>query len=184
MMGKSCESPSSIIGPLWGESTNNSVNAYVNGYLPSGWTNAKSWWGNLVRVLAALLVLCVVNPPIIQWMHIDGILPKGPYLPCVSMAGRALLAGYHRYVNGFLPSGWINAKSWPENLVSPGSIIGSLCCKSTNNSVNAYVNGFFLPSAWSGWTNAKSWRGNLVRVLAALLVLCGVNPPIIQWMHM
>ena len=22
---------------------------------------------------------------------------KGPYLPCVSMAGRALLAGYHRY---------------------------------------------------------------------------------------
>ena len=35
-----------------------------------------------------------------QWCHdidIDGILPKGSYLPCVSMAGRALLAGYHRY---------------------------------------------------------------------------------------
>ena len=28
---------------------------------------------------------------------IDGILPKGPYLPCVSMAGRALLAGYPSY---------------------------------------------------------------------------------------
>ena len=28
----------------------------------------------------------------------DGILPKGPYLPCVSMAGRALLAGYHRVI--------------------------------------------------------------------------------------
>ena len=27
---------------------------------------------------------------------IEGILPKGPYLPCVSMAGRALLAGYLR----------------------------------------------------------------------------------------
>ena len=26
--------------------------------------------------------------------HAEGILPKGPYLPCVSMAGRALLAGY------------------------------------------------------------------------------------------
>ena len=26
----------------------------------------------------------------------EGILPKGPYLPCVSMAGRALLAGYPR----------------------------------------------------------------------------------------
>ena len=25
----------------------------------------------------------------------EGILPKGAYLPCVSMAGRALLAGYH-----------------------------------------------------------------------------------------
>ena len=30
--------------------------------------------------------------------YIEGILPKGPYLPCVSMAGRALLAGYHRYL--------------------------------------------------------------------------------------
>ena len=31
--------------------------------------------------------------------HIEGILPKGPYLPCVSMAGRALLAGYPRYLS-------------------------------------------------------------------------------------
>ena len=30
--------------------------------------------------------------------HIEGILLKGPYLPCVSMAGRALLAGYHRHI--------------------------------------------------------------------------------------
>ena len=30
--------------------------------------------------------------------YIKGILPKGPYLPCVGMAGRALFAGYHRYV--------------------------------------------------------------------------------------
>ena len=35
---------------------------------------------------------------IITSCNIEGILPKGPYLPCVSMAGRALLAGYHRYV--------------------------------------------------------------------------------------
>ena len=38
--------------------------------------------------------------PVLQvlqfWQQIEGILPKGPYLPCVSMAGRALLAGYHR----------------------------------------------------------------------------------------
>ena len=31
--------------------------------------------------------------------YIEGILPKGPYLPCVSMAGRALLAGYHWYAS-------------------------------------------------------------------------------------
>ena len=36
--------------------------------------------------------------------HIEGILPKGPYLPCVSMAGRALLAGYPRYI-------WV---TWPR----------------------------------------------------------------------
>ena len=29
--------------------------------------------------------------------HIKGNLPKGPYLPCVSMAGRALLARYPRH---------------------------------------------------------------------------------------
>ena len=33
--------------------------------------------------------------------HIEGILPKGPYLPCVSMAGRAILAGYHLYPDIF-----------------------------------------------------------------------------------
>ena len=38
----------------------------------------------------------------LQYLHyvntgdnIEGILPKGPNLPCVSMAGRALFAGYH-----------------------------------------------------------------------------------------
>ena len=33
----------------------------------------------------------------LQNFYIKGILPKGPYLLCVSMAGRALFAGYHRY---------------------------------------------------------------------------------------
>ena len=32
-----------------------------------------------------------------QCRYIEGILPKGSYLPYVSMAGRAVLAGYHRY---------------------------------------------------------------------------------------
>ena len=30
--------------------------------------------------------------------NIEGILPKGPYLPCLCMADRALLAGYPRYM--------------------------------------------------------------------------------------
>ena len=30
--------------------------------------------------------------------HFDGVMPKGPYLPCASMAGRALLAGCHRFI--------------------------------------------------------------------------------------
>ena len=37
----------------------------------------------------------IVSPDI--RCHIEGILPKGPYLPCVSMAGRALSVGYPRY---------------------------------------------------------------------------------------
>ena len=40
---------------------------------------------------------------------IKSILPKGPYLPCVSMVGRALLAGYAWYIN---PLRWI--QNWPH----------------------------------------------------------------------
>ena len=44
------------------------------------------------------LFRCVyANTPMARPMYIEGTLPKGPYLPCVSMAGRALLAGCHRY---------------------------------------------------------------------------------------
>ena len=46
---------------------------------------------------ALLVVLC---------QYFEGLLPKGPYLPCLSMASRALLAGYHRFLlksNGDVP---------------------------------------------------------------------------------
>ena len=33
------------------------------------------------------------------YLHIEGILPKGPYPPCVSMADRALFAGYPRIMS-------------------------------------------------------------------------------------
>ena len=32
--------------------------------------------------------------------HFEGILPKGPYPPCLRMADRALLAGYPRFLSG------------------------------------------------------------------------------------
>ena len=42
--------------------------------------------------------------------YIEGILPKGPYMPCVSMAGGALLAGYPRYI------WYIRMISWRGNI--------------------------------------------------------------------
>ena len=39
--------------------------------------------------------------------HIEGILPKGPYPPCLRMAARALLTGYPRYPR----VQWVNFKS-------------------------------------------------------------------------
>ena len=51
--------------------------------------------------------------------YIEGILPKGPYLPCVSMAGRALLAGYHRYVGIYLVSLLhLNPFHWEQNNIA------------------------------------------------------------------
>ena len=38
-----------------------------------------------------------------ETLNIEGILPKGPYLSCVSMAARALLAGYPRYLPRICP---------------------------------------------------------------------------------
>ena len=35
--------------------------------------------------------------------NIDGMLPKGPYPPCLRVADRALLTGHPRYMNSFLP---------------------------------------------------------------------------------
>ena len=53
-----------------------------------------------ITTLPTSLVLYAYKP------QFEGILPKGPYLPCVSMAGRALLAGYPRIMHVS------NAKLW------------------------------------------------------------------------
>ena len=61
----------------------------------------------LSSISSIILFMCLIILSIssiilsISWtlLHFEGILPKAPYLPCVSMAGRALLAGYPRFRN-------------------------------------------------------------------------------------
>ena len=50
--------------------------------------HSKTDW-NTDRQYISLVVLCCISRVSCQ---------KGPYLPCVSMAGRTRLAGYHRYL--------------------------------------------------------------------------------------
>ena len=64
------------------------------------------WRVPLVRICYAwrlsysIITLCIILLYLLLLIntHLKGILPKRPYLPCVSMAGRALLAGYHRSI--------------------------------------------------------------------------------------
>ena len=70
-------------------------------------------WHRTIRVLE-ICILCrymynmlsVGEDRINKALYIEGIPPKGPYLPCVSMAGRTLLAGYHRYAKRLSRLGW------------------------------------------------------------------------------
>ena len=48
------------------------------------WASYGQWWAKFFHIMTS------------SCLQIEGILPKEPYLPCISMAGRALLAGYHR----------------------------------------------------------------------------------------
>ena len=80
-----------------------------NGISYTGKTTSFYWigaqaiiWTNVVQDHWYLIKTLGYNECIDDLMHrrshpyLEGILPKGPYQPCVSMAGRALLAGYHR----------------------------------------------------------------------------------------
>ena len=54
------------------------------------------------KVLHGLPIKCESDSngtdTVIPGRHIDGILPKGPYPPCLRMADRALLAGYPQHL--------------------------------------------------------------------------------------
>ena len=69
-----------------------------------------SWW---LASLTPVNTGMYVNSSPASAAYIEGILPKGPNLPCVSMVGRALLAGYPRYAS----VNWVGIGS--DNGLSP-----------------------------------------------------------------
>ena len=80
-------------------------NSHITDDVWNAFSWIKSWFSNKIPLKCVLWGL-IDNKPADKGLalnkrqaFIEGILPKGPYLPCVSMAGRALLAGYHRYLN-------------------------------------------------------------------------------------
>ena len=58
----------------------------------AGWVHhaTVTWISRMMQSHAIMGWLC----------DFEDILPKGPYLPCLSMAGRALLAGYSQFLKG------------------------------------------------------------------------------------
>ena len=69
---------------------------YINHNLASTWILVCQI---LIHHKCIIQVLGICQPTLsCRWkLCIEGILPKGPHPPCVSMAGRALLAGYPWY---------------------------------------------------------------------------------------
>ena len=57
----------------------------------------KSYSGKWYVLISKLNFNNFIRDPTTRLKHINGILPKGPYLPCLRLADRALLAGYHRH---------------------------------------------------------------------------------------
>ena len=62
-------------------------------------THQEIWTQFIICCVLVWFCYCLV-------LHIEGILPKGPYPPCLRVADRALLAGYPRYPLGLLIWHW------------------------------------------------------------------------------
>ena len=61
-----------------------------------------------------------------QRSHIEDILPKGPYLPCLHMADRALLAGYPRFMHQRTRLPFIG---WDKGLLALWCWATIICCQ-------------------------------------------------------
>ena len=81
------------------------------------------------------LVCFIVNEHTTKFSrYIDGILPKGPYPPCLRMADRALLVGYiylntvatRDYVGSILPGQTVNNGSPGADMTMPWTVMHEL----------------------------------------------------------
>ena len=77
--------------------------------------------------------------------QLDGILPKGPYPPCLRMADRALLAGYLRTVNSLmLPHLLCSMLSYGMSIVSLLDITHCVIMGLYSNTYH-FISSSFLP---------------------------------------
>ena len=99
---------------------------FITKFLHLVWLSSDTIWGNqFVGYPTAGLKQGRCHHPKSYWLveeghhqYIDGILPKGPYPPCLRMADRALLAGYPRYMPDWfiLPlTFWAKCYLWSKN---------------------------------------------------------------------
>ena len=109
------------------------------------------------------------------------ILPKGSYLPCVSMAGTTLLAGYHRFQNShneFITLN-VNVQSihakfnqlYPvvSKLSSMGLYFGAICLQETWQASDADVSLLQLPGYKTVHQSSKCTKyGRLIFYLSEM----------------
>ena len=98
--------------------------------------NDYSYHNMLLFMKSPVCLLVTIGPRHLNggWSapYIEGILPKGPYLPCVSIAGRSLLAGYHRYaVSAF--------EGLKLSLFFPTSALNNVWLTKIRTCVNIYI---------------------------------------------
>ena len=135
-------------GPFWGE---------VSGH----WRIITYHWKlqvllfpniNIVYLLCTRHIICI-----------EGILPKGPYLPCVSMADRALLVGYHRYI--YIYCGLYSLKRQRligigipfMNLIHEGDWQYLRLMMGIPIPVRQRLFGEYRPSVWASWRLKTPW---------------------------
>ena len=76
------------------------------------------WSEAVIRILPLLFIWQFKSS--LMETHLQGILLKGSYLPCVSMAGRALLAGYHWHHSAIFNCIWaITYSCCSRNVMMP-----------------------------------------------------------------